>query len=278
MLNEDVGKLGAGGIRAIATAFLGTGPNFHTGAYKQLQSIRLWKCFVGDDGAASLAQLLIQGADQMMMISYLELMDCKVGRSGCQALGEALDGKHKSHLLNLKIHYNAEMGDEGVSALCRGLFTNRTLKQLHLDYCNIGPSGAQVLGQALSMPKSELTVMSLHGNSVGSGLKYLAKGLKRCPALTTLNLSDNAIGQDLEALEEFREALLHCTSLSFVDLTLNRLNQESAAILMPVVACSHLKTFLVDATLPPAVFAKLNRTGGSDKGGSGKKKAGKKKK
>ena len=134
-------------------------------------------------------------------------MDCKVGPEGCQALGKSLDGKHKSHLLTLKINYNAEMGDAGAAALGRGLFTNRTLKQLHLDYCNIGPNGAQVLGQCLSMPKSELTVLSLQGNCVGPGLKFLAKGTKRSPTLTTLNLSDNAIGQVRTARERKKHPL-----------------------------------------------------------------------
>ena len=70
MLNEDVGKLGAGGMRAVATAFLGTGPNFNTGPYKLLQSIRLWKCFVGDDGAAGLVRGFKEAQHRRRRISF----------------------------------------------------------------------------------------------------------------------------------------------------------------------------------------------------------------
>ena len=69
----------------------------------------------------------MNGAEHMPL-TYLEMMDCSVGPEGCKALGEALDGKNPTKLLTLKINYNPQIGDDGVSNLCRGLFTNQVLK------------------------------------------------------------------------------------------------------------------------------------------------------
>ncbi|RHY42728.1 hypothetical protein DYB30_006345 [Aphanomyces astaci] len=98
-----------------------------------------------------------------------------------------------------------------------------------------GEEADEKLTQLLCMAKSGLQTLSLQGNVLGDpGLLNLSKGLKRSQSLVRLNISDNGI----------RKA-------------------EGARI----------KVFEVDASLPPEVFKKLNR---SEKVDSKKKKGGKK--
>lgn len=50
----------------------------------------------------------------------------RAGRAG--ALGTALSFGNNKSLVNLKLDYNATIGHEGATLLCRGLRTNSTLK------------------------------------------------------------------------------------------------------------------------------------------------------
>lgn len=54
VIDDEHGPMGPGGTRALMTAVLGGGPGMKGGPYKLLKFIRLWKCHVGDDGAASI--------------------------------------------------------------------------------------------------------------------------------------------------------------------------------------------------------------------------------
>lgn len=60
----------------------------------------------------------------------------RAGRAG--ALGTALSFGNNKSLVNLKLDYNATIGHEGATLLCRGLRTNSTLK---VSEC--GPSRRQ---------------------------------------------------------------------------------------------------------------------------------------
>ena len=44
-----------------------------------------------------------------------------------------------------QLDYNRDLGTEGVAALCKGLRTNSSLKQLHLPYCNLDSAVGQPL-------------------------------------------------------------------------------------------------------------------------------------
>ena len=76
-----------------------------------------------------------------------------------------------------------------MTALCRGLRTNCTLKQLHMPYCGIGALGGAPLAEMLSYAKLTLTTLNLQGNQLGgTGIHQLCPGLARsqaraCPLL-----------------------------------------------------------------------------------------------
>jgi Ran GTPase-activating protein (RanGAP) involved in mRNA processing and transport len=206
-------------------------------------------------------------------------LDCNVGDTGCKALGEALQKQKQPGLMTLNLNCNPHISNKGVSVLCDGLFLNTALKQLHLDYCGVGVEGAVKLAQLLSMPRSVIDTLSLRGNELGNqGLFDLSLGLARSHTLTTLNISDNGIRNDHAALEAFRTALQRAKMLANVDLTYNHIEADGASVLLPAFTEENnhkIKNFFVDATLPAALFAQLNRATGI---GDGKTKRGKKKK
>lgn len=214
-------------------------------------------------------------------IAYLELLDCGIAEDGCKALADVLSLQMTPGLLTLNLNCNTALGDAGVNALVEGLFKNTALKQLHLDYCGVGPDGCIKIAQLLSLPSSALETLSLQGNNIaGEGLLHLSLGLARSQKLTTLNLSDNGIRNNIEALTAFRDALLRSKALANVDFTFNLIEPEGANILLPALAPENTKllSFLVDASLPGDLFQQLNRARKAEGKKKGGKKGGKKKK
>ncbi|GLD96469.1 hypothetical protein PINS_up005152 [Pythium insidiosum] len=295
ILEGEIGSLGPGGVHAIVLAFLissffpnhGAGPGITSGPYPHLRYIRMWNQDVQDEGAVMMASLL-QSSPPSFNIAYLELLDCAIGVEGhvpvalfmCRAIAEVLKTQTQPGLLTLKLDYNSDIGDDGVSALCDGLFTNTVLKKLHLDFCNIGPQGAIKLAQLVAMPQSALEKLSLQGNSLGDeGLYHFSLGLARSHHLTTLNLADNAIRHHEEALTAFRDALLRSKALAHVDFTFNPIERQGATYLLPALHPDNAKllSFQVDAALPADIFAQLNRAPKAEGKKKGKK-GGKKKK
>ena len=78
--------------------------------------------------------------------------------------------------------------------LCKGLVSNITLKQLHLQFCNITEDGGEELSSLLESSKSVIEVLNLTGNKLtGVGLAKMCKGLLVNKKLQTLSLADNRI-------------------------------------------------------------------------------------
>ena len=285
VIDDEFGPLGAGGMRALCTAIMGTGAGMIPFPFKLVNSLRFWRCNIGDDGCASLAELLrLGGAD--VAIAYLELFDNNVGARGALALGRSLSCDMNKSLMTLKLDYNSSLGAEGVTALCRGLRTNSTLKQLHLPYCGVGPLGGAPLGEMLSYSKLALAVLNLQGNKLGGqGLKMLCPGLKNSASITSLSMADNGIGdsdEDLEALKALAAALVASQTLTHVDILYNRIGEKGANALLatfgPEGPPSKVRQLLVDSMLPQQLFELLCRIEAGGGGKKGKKGKGKKKK
>ena len=151
VIDDEHGALGPHGTRALCTAIMGSAEGMSGAPCKLVKSVRIWRSDVNDDGAACLAELLRLGGAEVA-ISYLELLDNNVGFRGAKALGTSLSHGQNRSLLTLKLDYNATLGTDGCKALCQGLRTNETLKQLHLPYCAIDGAGGEPLGEMLSYP------------------------------------------------------------------------------------------------------------------------------
>ena len=278
IIDDDAGPMGPGGTRALMTAIMGTGPGMKGGPYKKLNSIRMWRTNVGDEGTSAVSEVLRLGGAEVQ-ISYLELLDNNISIKGCMALGSALSIGGNRSLLTLKLDYNLSIGTAGVDYLCRGLRTNSTLKQLHLAYCGLDHEAAVFISSVLANTKSGLTQLNLQGNKLtGIGLGYLCVGLLNNNKLEKLNLADNMIDQsdeDLVGIASFRDCLMAETSnINSVDLMYNRIGESGAKILAEALTPTNKKVneFLVDLTLPMHAFDLIFRRGAGKKGKKGKKK------
>lgn len=118
--------LGPAGVRALCAALLGSGADMKQGPYAPLKSLRLWRVDARDAGASAVGDLLRLGGEGVVL-TCLEMMDCRVGPLGCLALGEALMAGANRSLLTLILGHNATMGDEGAVNLAKGLRTNATI-------------------------------------------------------------------------------------------------------------------------------------------------------
>jgi Ran GTPase-activating protein (RanGAP) involved in mRNA processing and transport len=217
-------------------------------------------------------------------ISFLELFDSNIGPKGAKALGMSLSYGHNLSLLTLKLDYNGTLGDEGVAHLCKGLRTNQSLKQLHLQFCGITAESGPHLAEVLANSRSELEVVNVSGNRMGgAGLLALCVGLQQNVKLETLSLGDNMIDQmeeDMAGLTAFKNVLLiPSCALTSVDLMYNRIGEAGANILIEAMGPENtkIKEFLVDLTLPMPIFEALFRKGGGKGKKGGKAKKGKKK-
>lgn len=212
------------------TAILGTGPGMKPGVpYKKLKSLRFWRSNVGDEGVNSICEVLRLGGAEVK-ISYLELLDNNITYRAGNALGSSLSFGRNVSLLTLKLDYNASFGDLGVHHLCVGLRTNVSLKQLHLQFCNITHESGPYLADVLANCKSMLEVLNLTGNKLkGAGLAALCRGLIVNTVLQKLSLADNMIDQsidDINALSDFKDCLMQPTlGLVSVDLMYNRIGK-----------------------------------------------------
>jgi len=128
---------------------------------------RIWHSRIGDDGACALAEVLRLGGAEVQL-EYLEVFDSGVGSRGCRALGVSLMVGANKSLQTLRLDYNDQVGSEGCVNIARGLRSNVSLKQLHLPYCDIGPSAGQPLGEALAFPQVQGPVQGAQEALAGS--------------------------------------------------------------------------------------------------------------
>ncbi|KAK1735903.1 leucine-rich repeat protein [Skeletonema marinoi] len=145
---------------------------------------------IGDRGLQALASSLASNGK----VQELNLSNNNIGDKGVEALAESL--AHNRALRVLSISENAAITEIGVRAISRSLQSRKCLlEDLRLDRINIGEEGGKILGDALSINTS-LVTLSLscgeNGVSIGDdGLNALALGLSHNSHLKYLDLSGN---------------------------------------------------------------------------------------
>ncbi|XP_073719054.1 protein NLRC3-like [Misgurnus anguillicaudatus] len=154
-----------------------------------------------------------------------QMSHCGVTAEGCAALASALKS-NPSHLIELNLSWNDNLGDSGVKMISNGLQNpDCKLEKLKLWRCNITVEGCDALTSALRSNPSHLRDLSLSDNNLGdSGVKLISDVLENphckleilrlgrcnitaegCVALTSalrsnpshlreLNLSENNLG------------------------------------------------------------------------------------
>ncbi|XP_072552306.1 NACHT, LRR and PYD domains-containing protein 3-like [Salminus brasiliensis] len=170
---------------------------------KASRKVVLHRCNLTEKGCAALASALNSNASSLreLDLSNIELQDfgvkkifagmenpdckletlrvCKsIKEEGCAALVKALK-LNPYHLRELNLNYN-NLGESGVKELCDLLEDSRCkLEKLHLEDCSITEQGCAALVNALKSNPSHLRELNLSDNKPGeSGAKALSKLLK----------------------------------------------------------------------------------------------------
>ena len=121
----------------------------------------------------------------------LHFYDHKIGETGIQALGIALQVNHTLQSLKFR---NNQIEAAGAQALGTALQVNQSLQSLDLSRNQIGNTGARALGAALKINQS-LQSLELLRNSIGAiGAQALRAALEVNHTLQSLNLEDNRLG------------------------------------------------------------------------------------
>lgn len=233
------------------------------------KDLRILRSRVKDGGAVALSTLLFATARRKSVntateggianqpewqIQYLELTDNEIGKDGCMAIGRSLSVGMNKTLNTLVLDFNMTLQSDGVTALCRGLSTNSTLKKLSLRHCGIDEKGGSPIAKMLMFKRIALISLDLTGNRLGAeGLRDICSGLMNNSSLKTLRLADNSIGHsedDIKSLELLAEVISSNTSLIAVDLLHNKIGSEGGSVLLPSVkGNSQITEFKVDADL-----------------------------
>ncbi|XP_076144648.1 NACHT, LRR and PYD domains-containing protein 3-like [Alosa pseudoharengus] len=169
----------------------------------KLQTLRLSKCGVSDEGYVCLALALMinpscvkelyvnnnhsGGSAQKLLsatledphrkVETLQFADCKLTDKSCEIVASVLQSPNS--LLQLDLSDN-DLGDSGVQILSKGLSSfNCKIHTLRLSDCLISEKGCGFLASALSSNPSHLKLLDLSYNYPGeSGLKLLSARLE----------------------------------------------------------------------------------------------------
>ena len=218
----------------------------------------------------AVARRFLREGGEDVKIQFLQLLDCNVSVRGCDALGSALRLGGNTSLVTLNLDHNTKIGSEGVRALCRGIAYNKTLRRLSLAYCDVGTEGGEALKPVIAFPASSLGRLNLRGNQIGGpGFKAIASALRRNKALTNLDMSDNRIGPDVDALATFAHSMKYNQKLA-INLEHNLIGEAGADALINSGAFekgvnSTLKQMTVDIDMSKEKFEKPNRAEGGKK-------------
>jgi len=153
-------------------------------------------------------------------IEELNLSMSNIGRNGCVALGNALEGMRNPNLETLHLDHN-EVDDEGLHALVAGLINCHDLTSLYLNENGlITGVGLRSLSTLLQSDNCCLEHLDLDQTNIDNdGVAVLAAGLARLPTLKKLHLSDNRISD--EGLQALVRGLGSCNLLEELYLSRN---------------------------------------------------------
>lgn len=279
--------MGPGGCRALVNAMIGN-INIDESSiqhpYAATKDLRILRSGIKDGGADAISSLLFATArsDQQTewKIEYLELTDNDISASGAYSIGRGLSVGMNKTLTSLVMDFNRTLQSDGVAALCKGLATNSTLKNLSLKHCGIDETGAAAIANMLLFKRSSLISLDLTGNCLkAQGLIDLCDGLKENSSLKAIRMADIGIGQseeDMKSLEIFSCVLSTNSSLMAVDLLHNRIGTKGGSILLNSVKGNTVLTeFKIDSNMDDEIYNALYKM--STKQQSVKKKKKKKK-
>ena len=175
-----------------------------------------WDFHVKGTYDASGIEALASAISATAVLTDLDLSYNRIEPDGIKALAVALQSG--TSVLNKLVLSGNFIEYEGASALGEALKVNKSLKELKLDRCILGPDGGKALAAALSEGTAVLTVLDLRFNHIGDETaKALADALKSGRSvLKKIKLSHNHIMD--EGAIALGEALKSNKTLNELDL------------------------------------------------------------
>jgi len=159
-------------------------------------------------------------------IEELNFYANNIGRNGCVALGNALDGMRNPNLATVHLEYN-DIDDEGLHALVAGLINCHNLTSLCLSGNElVTAAGLRSLSTLFQSEQCRLERLDLQKTNMDNdGVAVLKAGLASLPTLKKLDLSDNRIGD--QGLQALVRGLGSCNLLEDLYLSSNNMLTQS---------------------------------------------------
>ncbi|XP_067944278.1 ribonuclease inhibitor-like [Watersipora subatra] len=127
--------------------------------YNYIKALYIWEVPLTNEEITSLALLLEKS---IYDIKTLEMIDNMIEVYGMRRLSQALPASPS--ILSLALDFN-EFGDDGCKYLCDGLYGNKTLLSLSLNYCGLSARSSGCLGRIIA--HTAVRDVFLDGNDFG---------------------------------------------------------------------------------------------------------------
>ena len=176
------------------------------------------------DAAPSLVLLagLLKHDDEYDTLEQVNVYNAKVGVEGGTAFAYAMRTNRKMTRLSFS---NAQLGDDGLTALSPGFKSHDTLAVLELDSCGFTQRGAKALSSNLRGGCRALRHLSLQGNCLRDpGVISVAEACSSLKCLKALNVSAASFGSP--GFKAIAKHIEKSNSLVFLDVTTNDLQGE----------------------------------------------------
>jgi len=117
------------------------------------------------------------------------------------------------------------LGDDGIIQLSEALLVNRSLHELHIEYCHFGPAGCRAMARALRS-NDALRSLQMSRNDVGdNGFSQIADALRYNRAVTSLAANQCHVGN--VGLSHLLETLRHNVTVTLVKLCYNDIGRHA---------------------------------------------------
>ncbi len=230
------------GAEKLCRALTATATQFLAGS--ALMRLDLARNEIGDKGAQAVASFIAaegSRAGNGQALRYLNLSSNSIGCSGLAALAKAAAATSGGCRLETCIlSCNPLLAD--VSESTRNATTSlvsllealhATIRVLEIAGCGLGPEGINAVAEAWAAHPVGLTSLDLSKNNIGDTGAFALGDLLvggGCPRLATLNVADNAIGND-GAARLGRGACAEACRLRELDVCGNRIRDDGAIAL-----------------------------------------------